>query len=256
MTRYFAAFIFAALWFSSVSNTYGYEVIKVKNGAILRGTVEFEGGVPQDEIISITKDIDYCGKKQKTGKYLVSDSRVKNVVLWIEGIKKGKSIPEKPVDVGIRKCRAVPHVNIGYVGGKYVFRSDDDIFHTVQLKLGLAYQKRVSRRPLKDGATIYNLALPIRSLLVEKSIKKWHRYSEETGFIQVMSNTHNWIRGYIFIFDHPYAAITDEKGRFEIDNLPPGEYLLKAWHEGFGMKEKKISVQSGKTVEVEIAFAQ
>ncbi|MCK5427471.1 MAG: carboxypeptidase regulatory-like domain-containing protein, partial [Thermodesulfovibrionia bacterium] len=66
----------------------------------------------------------------------------------------------------------------------------------------------------------------------------------------------NWIRGYIFIFDHPYAAVTDEKGIFEIDNLPPGEYLLKAWHEGFGMQEKKIRVKSGEAVDVEIAFSK
>ncbi|MCK5504841.1 MAG: carboxypeptidase regulatory-like domain-containing protein, partial [Thermodesulfovibrionia bacterium] len=123
-------------------------------------------------------------------------------------------------------------------------------------KLGLAYQKRVSRRPLEDGATIYNLALPKKGLQIEKPIKKWHRYTEETGFIQVRSNTHNWIRGYIFIFDHPYAAVTDEKGSFLIDNLPPGEYLLKAWHEGFGMKERKIRVKSGETAEVKIAFAK
>ncbi|MCK5286537.1 MAG: carboxypeptidase regulatory-like domain-containing protein [Thermodesulfovibrionia bacterium] len=256
MVRFFVVVLSIILCAVSAGTAQGYEVVKVKNGATLKGTVNFKGVVPPDETIVINKNVDYCGRKQKVGKYLVTDSRVKNVVVWIKVIRKGKATPQKSVDVTIKKCRAVPHVNIGFVGGEYIFRNDDQILHTVQPKLGLAYQKRVSRRPLKDGATIYNLALPKRGLGVKKPIKKWHRYTEETGLIQVMSNTHNWIRGYIFIFDHPYAAVTDEKGIFEIDNLPPGEYLLKAWHEGFGMQEKKIRVKSGEAVDVEIAFSK
>jgi hypothetical protein len=245
--------IFCAI---SVEAVKGYDVVKITNGATLKGTVNVKGSVPPDETIAINENADYCGKEQKVGKYLVSDSRVKNAVVWIEGIEKGKAVPRKQVDVVIKNCRAVPHVNIGFVGGEYVFRNDDEILHTVQSKLGLAYQKKVSSRPLQDGASIYNLALPKRGLEVRKPIKKWHRITEDTGFIQIRSNTHNWIRGYVFIFDHPYAAVTDANGTFEMDSLPAGEYVLKAWHEGFGMQEKKINVKSGESVDIEIAFAQ
>jgi hypothetical protein len=232
------------------------DVVKVKNGATLKGTATFRDSIPPDETVVFNKDTESCGKEQKVGKYLVSNSRVKNVVVWIEGVENGKAVPKKDVDVTIKNCRAVPHVNIGFVGGEYVFRNDDEILHTIQSKLGLAYQKKVSSRPLEDGASIYNLALPKTGHEVRKPIKKWHRITEDTGFIQVRSNTHNWIRGYIFIFDHAYAAVTNEKGAFEMADLPAGEYTLKAWHEGFGMQEKKISVQSGKSMEIEIAFAK
>jgi hypothetical protein len=228
----------------------------VKNGATLKGTVNFEGTVPPDETIVISTDTKYCGKEQKAGKYLISDARIKNVVVWIEGVEKGKAVPKKSVDVVIKNCRAVPHVNIGFVGGEYVFKNDDRILHTIQSKLGLAYQKRVSSRPLEDGATIYNLALPKTGLEVRKPIKKWHRYTEDTGFIQVRSNTHNWIRGYIYIFDHPYAAVTDASGAFAMEGLPAGEYTLKAWHEVFGIKEKKITVKSGESMEIVIDFSK
>ena len=167
MVKYFVVVLTIILWAVSVGPAPGYEVIEQKNGAILKGTVNFKGIVPPDETIIINKNADYCGKERKVGKYLVSESMVKNVVVWIEGIKKGKAIPQKPVDVTIKKCRAVPHVNIGFVGGVYIFRNDDEILHTVQSKLGLAYQKRVSRRPLEDGATIYNLALPKKGLQIE-----------------------------------------------------------------------------------------
>jgi hypothetical protein len=231
---------------------YGYEVTDVNNGATLKGAVLFRGAVPPDEIVTIDRDSDSCGKTQKAGRYLISDQRVKNVVVWIEGIKKGKALPEKDVHVTIRNCRAEPLVSVGFVGRKFVLINDDDILHTIQLKLGLEYQKHVSSRPLKNGATIYNIALPLKGLAIKKPIKEYHRYSKETGFIRITSNTHTWIRGYVFVFDHPYAAVTDGNGAFEIKDIPPGEYLLKIWHEGFGMTERRITVKPGESKRIEI----
>jgi hypothetical protein len=238
----------------SAGGAIGYQIIEVKNGATVNGTVDFEGSAPADESFEITSDADYCGEKQQVGKYILAGSKVKNVVVWIEGVDRGKTIPEKTVEVVIKKCRATPHVNFGFVGGEYLFRNDDPILHTVQTKLGLAYQKTASSRPLADGTSIYNLALPQRGLEIKKPIKKWHHYSSKTGYIQVRSNTHTWIRGYIFIFNHPYAALTDKNGTFSIGDLPSGTYTLKAWHEGFGIKEQKIEVEAGRTLEVGIVF--
>jgi len=255
MMKHFVIVLWLIFLTVSAGAAMGYDVVDVKNGSTVKGTITFKGIVPADEKIVIDENTEYCGKEQGAGKYIVSDSRVKNVVVWIEGIEHGKALPAKSVNIAIKNCRTVPHVNIGFVGGEYVFRNDDDILHTVQTKLGLAYQRQASSRPLEDGASIYNLALPQKGLEVRKPIKKWHRYTDDTGFIQVRSNTHNWIRGYIFIFDHPYAAVTDEKGTFVMGNLPPGEYVLKVWHEGFGIKEQKIKVASGTTEEVSIAFS-
>ena len=256
MTKYIFIALVSVLYAMSAGTVQGYDVVTVTNGAILKGTVTFKGSVRLDETIVINENTEYCGKEQKAGKYLVSDSRVKNVVVWIEGVEKGKAVPGKQVEVAIKNCRAVPHVNIGFVGGEYVFKNDDEILHTIQTKLGLAYQKKVSDRPLEDGASIYNLALPMKGLEVRKPIKKWHRITEDTGFIQIRSNTHNWIRGYIFIFDHPYAAVTDTEGTFEMDGIPQGEYTLKAWHEGFGLQEQKINIMAGKPLGVTIEFTE
>lgn len=256
MIKSFVTILILILCVVYVDTAQGYDVVKVENGATLKGTVIFNGSLPPDETIIINSDAEYCGKEQKVGKYLVSDSRIENVVVWIEGVERGKAVPGKKVDVAIKNCRAVPHVNIGFVGGEFVFRNEDKILHTIQTKLGLAYQKKVSSRPLVDGTSIYNIALPMTGLEVRKPIKNWHRITEETGFIQIRSNTHNWIRGYIYIFDHPYAAVTDAKGTFDMENLPPGEYVLKAWHEAFGLQEQMIKVKPGETVEIEIAFAE
>jgi hypothetical protein len=37
----------------------------------------------------------------------------------------------------------------------------------------------------------------------------------------------------MFVAPHPYYAVTDESGRFELTQVPPGQYELVAWHEGW-----------------------
>lgn len=256
MGKYLAVFLTVFIWVLSAASVQGYEVVEVKSGATLKGAVVFKGSPPPDGTLRLNADTDYCDKEQEAGIYLISKSGVKNVVVWVEGVKEGKAVPKKSVDISIRKCRAVPHVSIGSVGGEYLFNNDDPILHTVQLKLGLAYQQKVSSRPLKDGISIYNLALPKKDLVIRKPIKMGHRYTKDTGFIQVRSNTHTWIRGYIYIFDHPYAAVTGEDGSFVIDGLPQGEYLLKVWHEGFGTREMKVKVGPGEVRELEIDLSK
>ncbi|GAB4409936.1 MAG: methylamine utilization protein [Thermodesulfovibrionales bacterium] len=233
----------------------GHEIVEVKDGAAIRGIVKFKGAMPADETIAIDKNIDICGKEQKLGKYIITGGMVKNVVVFIDNPKKGKPIPKNTtVAIRIKNCRVEPHVSVGFVGGRFIFENDDDILHTLQLKLWLEYQRKVSARPLQDGATIYNIAFPNKGRRIEKPIKEFHRYQPDTGFIRVTSNSHPWMRGYIFVFDHPYAAVTDEKGAFVIDNIPPGEYLLKVWHEGLGWQEKKVKLSSKETADIEIVY--
>jgi hypothetical protein len=231
-----------------------YDVIKVKNGATIKVTVTHQGAVPENEVIRISEDLDYCGSTQEAYVYLVDKSRVKNTVVWLDGIDKGRDTIISTVNVAIDKCRIKPRVGVGFVGGDFIFYNSDEILHTVQMKMGLAYQKDVSDRPLAEGATIYNIALPTKGLAVRKPIKRWHRFSQNTGYIRVRSNTHPWMSGYVFVFDHPYAGVTDSKGTIKLNDVPPGEYLLKVWHEGFGVKERKVKVAPDQVLETKISF--
>lgn len=253
MIKYFTGVIAALLLFAGAA--IGYEVVEVKNGATLKGVVKFKGSMPYDESIAIDKNVEVCGKNQKLNKYIISDSRIKNVVVFIDEPKKGKPIPKNTVvDFTVEKCRIEPLVRVGFVGGNFELKNEDDILHTLQLKLWLERQKKVSGRPLKDGATIYNIAFPQKGKKIVKPIKGYHRYQQDTGVIKATSSSHPWMRGYAFVFDHPYATVTDEKGSFVIDNLLPGEYVVKVWHEGFGFQERKIKLSPDETANIEVVY--
>ena len=49
--------------------------------------------------------------------------------------------------------------------------------------------------------------------------------------ITVACNIHGWMKAYVRVFDHPYFAVTDKDGNFEIKNAPAGEWRLKIWHD-------------------------
>ena len=56
------------------------------------------------------------------------------------------------------------------------------------------------------------------------------------------------------MLDHPYFAITDADGSFSIPDLPPGEYVIEAWHERLGTQEASITVGEQETIEHSFSF--
>jgi hypothetical protein len=59
---------------------------------------------------------------------------------------------------------------------------------------------------------------------------------------------------YIVVTEHPYHAVTDLYGEYEIGEIPPGTYRVRVWHELLGVQEKGVQVEAGKEVEVNFAF--
>lgn len=69
---------------------------------------------------------------------------------------------------------------------------------------------------------------------------------------EIKCDIHPWMSARWLILDHPYAAITDAKGKFTIADLPAGKHTLRVWHErvGYVNRELKVKVESGKTADV------
>jgi Carboxypeptidase regulatory-like domain len=74
----------------------------------------------------------------------------------------------------------------------------------------------------------------------------------EPGIAHVNCNIrHTWMHAYLFVADHPYHAVTDASGRFELDQVPPGTYTIAVWHELLGGREQKVTVAPGQTTTVD-----
>jgi len=61
--------------------------------------------------------------------------------------------------------------------------------------------------------------------------------------IQVKCSLHPWMLAYWLVLDHPYSAVTQKDGSFEIRNLPAGKHSFRVWHERVGYLERKLTVE-------------
>jgi uncharacterized membrane protein len=99
------------------------------------------------------------------------------------------------------------------------------------------------------GRTVYNLALPFKDQVIEK-------LNRVAGLIDVKCDAHPWMRAYIYSSRHPYVAITDASGNFEIKDIPPGKYKVRVWHEGFEEVSKEVEVKAGGVSDMNVTFTK
>lgn len=227
-----------ALFFCLVRVSFAYEMMPFRNGGNIEGLVEFVGNViPKDKTFTISSDVKYCGKEHRTEKYLINaKGQIKNVIVYLKDIKAGKAAPDATVAVIDSKCTFVPHVMIGFKGNKFVLKNEDPVLHTGHIYSHI------------HGKTMFNIALPEKGSEITKTLTK-------TGLMELECDCHPWMEGFVYIFDHPYVTITDENGRFVINDVPPGVYTVEAWHESLGTKSiSEVAVQSGKTVAIKLEF--
>ena len=215
-----------------------YKVIEVTDGGSIAGQALFVGAsVPKDEVLTLTSEQDLCGNTLPARKYVINGNKeIKNVVVYLDGIKKGKKIPNAPVVIDNKMCAFEPHVSVGYAGkdNSALIKNSDPVFHNTHSYI--------------DGRTIFNLGLPDKGSEVEKKMRK-------PGVLSVKCDSHPWMLGYVFLSQHPYTAVTNEKGEFAIDDIPAGSYKVKAWHEAFGDIEiGKVEVAASKTTTVKAEF--
>ena len=131
-------------------------------------------------------------------------------------------------------CQLVPHCLVARVGQVIQIGNEDVIPHNTHV-----YPTR--------NSVISALFAP----MMKKPLPYRGRQAESFPF-KVGCDFHPWMSGYWLIVDHPYAALTDKDGKFQIDKLPVGEHAFRIWHERPGYLEKsyKITVTAGDAVEL------
>ncbi len=73
---------------------------------------------------------------------------------------------------------------------------------------------------------------------------------DKTCEVPLLCNVHAEMSGFVVVMDNPYFVVTSRDGSFTIDNVPPGTYKLKTWHEKLRSEEQEVTVEGGKTIEV------
>ncbi|VAW10091.1 hypothetical protein MNBD_ALPHA09-1094 [hydrothermal vent metagenome] len=227
-----------------------YTEVEVTDGGSVTGKVSFEGALPADAVekIKITKDNNVCGDGDREVVWVdVKDGALRGAFVFIEKIKEGK-LWEKPQMgeylVDQKGCRFTPWAQVVRPGPFIIRNSDQGVLHNINARELIGVKKgRVVKK------TLFNFGQPEPGEITDK-IKP-----RRSSYIAINCEAHNFMFGFMMAPPHPYAVVVGDDGSFKIDNLPPGDYTLVAWHPRYGLKEVDISIEAGGAVETGFTFS-
>lgn len=189
----------------------------------IRGRIVFDGSAPETTKLEITRDEEFCGQFALRDESLLvhpSDGGVKNAVVFL---RTRQTVPVHPsyaqpprqtVHLDNVQCRFVPRIQLLRTGQTWEVGSTDPIAHNVAV-----YARR--NDPF--------------SQVIPRNEPLRHTFSRpESVPVRIDCSIHAWMRAWLVITDHPYAAVTDEHGRFEIARVPQGTWPFRFWHERCG----------------------
>lgn len=217
------------------TSAHAYREIEGFEAGTVAGSVKLTKAAPAKAAKAVTQDAGACGKSQEDVSYKVGkDGAFANVVVFLDGIKKGKKIGSPTAEIDQRTCQYSPHISAFPVGTKLSILNSDTVLHNTHSYLG--------------NQTLFNVALPNKGAKVPKDIT-------EPGIIKFACDAgHTWMSAWAYVTDHPYVTVTDKDGKFSLSDVPAGEYTLKTWHEVEGEKTAKVTVAAGGTAKVEVAY--
>jgi len=229
----FSAFVLAV---ASASAQSSYQVIAIHNGGSITGTVKWSGPIPRGLDFPINKDPEICDPESRKNVNLERlvlgpDGGVANTIVFLKNISSGKemNIPEARRSLDQKHCRYEPHILLVPQTAVLQMKSSDHVLHTVHM----------------DGAASFNLPFPFTDRVITRNMNT-------PGVVNLRCNGgHVWMNAEMMVVPHPYYAVTDQNGRFELADIPPGNYEVVAWHEGWHVlgRENAVDVFTQKAIQ-------
>lgn len=229
----FCSALFIVLYLPPVAG--GYEEITVTNGGSISGFVKVQGKLPRLAPLQISKFKEVCKNVPNESLVIGPERGVRYAVVTLEQVRKGRAVEREAVyDLDNVNCRFVPHVQALSVGQFLLIKNSDPILHTAHaffpenqphFNVGL-YPGKITRKPFVSP-----------------------------GITKILCEVHPWMNAYVVVTEHPYHAVTDVYGEYDIRDVPPGTYKLKVWHESLGTLEKQVEVKGGAASKVDFTFS-
>ena len=225
-----------------------YEEITVSNGATVTGTVRFVGEQPQPTRFELRRYYDraYCGALSDGSGYRVlrevavgEQQGLKDVIVTIEGVEKGKPFEFQETKLEANICQFVPFVSVMRNEHPLSVVNLDSVSHDLQ----------IYEREREHIFIMFH-----RPALTKAGTSDIIRFTGNRRGVTMQCGMHPYMQGHGLAVENPYYAITGMEGTFAIKDLPPGSYRIKAWHPTLGEQEQTITVADNGSTSVGFTF--
>jgi len=217
-------------WFFALVGAVAWSVIAggPASAGSIKGTVQLAGSPGEARKLAVTIDQFVCGKEKPAEDLVLSPRKgIRNAVVWLESpppaAKSANAAP--PVQIDQKQCVFIPRVVVVPAGGTVEFLNSDRLLHNIH---SVSRENTQVNRTQPRGRTI-----PVAFAKPE--------------IIRIKCDLHPWMGAWVVVADHHFYAVTDGQGEFVLDNVPPGHYTLRIWHESLGTLRKDVPVSDGIT---------
>ena len=222
---------------------WSYSEIQVNNGGTIQGKVTIEGGKPRPmafNLITIPDPV-FCGTiSTGTGWRLLEDfiigpdKGLKDVVVMLKDVKKGKAFTIPKVRIESIDCDFIPFMNVIKDHDEIEVVNMDPVEHDIQ---GYETARERGARVLFNRPLPMNPFLELAGVFGKKymagkpMVEQIHLRKGRNLFV-MQCGFHPYMFAWGLVVENPYFFITKEDGKFSITDVPPGDYILSAWHPG------------------------
>ena len=164
------------------------------------------------------------------------NNTLRYVFVYVKKGLEGKKFPTPSTSLKMdqKGCMYNPHIFGVMINQPIEITNSDATLHNIHA--------------LPKNSKQFNIAQP------KQGMKMNQKFDKSEIMVRVKCEVHNWMASYIGVLDHPFFAVSDDKGNFEIKNLPAGDYELEAWHEKYGTQSMKVSVGASDTKTADFTY--
>ena len=226
---------------------FAYQEINVQNGGTIKGNAKMIGSMPYPRIyhLILFPNIDMCAEVDTDDEMnrLLDDFKVspagglKDVAITLEHVEAGKPFNKEPINILSENCKFFPDLNFIRQGESFKVDNLDAVMHNSQV-----YQK-------ERGKILLNIPIPAEEVSDGKVT-----FKKKFKIMQMICGMHEFMQTWGYRVQNPYYFKTDDKGNYNIDDIPPGEYVVNAWHYLMKPQKRKIKIAAGETIDLSFVF--
>ncbi|MEX2530838.1 MAG: carboxypeptidase regulatory-like domain-containing protein [Gemmatimonadota bacterium] len=207
----------------------------------VQGMVMFEGAPPAPVTLDMASEPEcdaHWNGETEVEEVRVRDGHLAQVFVYVKEGLEGMEfpIPGEAVLIDQEGCTYEPHVSGVMTGQTLTFRNSDPLMHNIN------GSPQVNRP--------FNFSQPAQGMESNRTL------AQQEVMVPVQCDVHGWMHAYIGVVSHPYYAATGDPGTFDLRDLPPGDYVIEAWHPRLGTQEQQVTVETGQTAEVAFTFTE
>jgi plastocyanin len=217
----------------------GATPVDASKAGTISGRVVIDGPLPENARIQMAAD-PFCMRANEGGatleRFLGENGGLGNVFVYIkDGLGSyWVDVPKEPVKLDQSACRYTPHVLGVRAGQPLAISNSDETMHNVHA--------------LASVNGDFNFGQPIKGQTDQRI------FTKPEIMVTLKCDVHSWMNAYVGVVNHPWFAVSEKAGGFELKTVPAGTYTIEAWHERLGTQTQSVTLGERESKQISFTF--